>query len=120
MYYDYEKLKYHLKTSLIYKGEAIGPGVIRIMELVRETGTLSEAYKIMGLSSSKAWRIIKNAEEELGFKLIVTVTGGIGGGHSELTVEGEDFLQRYQNFVKEVDKKVKILFDKYFNCGILK
>lgn len=120
MYYDYEKLKYNLKTSLIYEGETIGPGVIRILELVRDKGTLSEAYKIMGLSSSKAWRIIKKAEEELGFKLIVAVTGGVGGGHSKLTPEGEDFVERYQNFVKEVDNKVEILFEKHFNYGILK
>lgn len=119
MFYDFEKLKFHNRISLIYNDKAIGPGILRILELVKETGKLSEAYRIMGISSSKAWRIIKNAEEDLGTKLINTSSGGVGGGGSELTKEGEDFLNKYNSFTNEVDEIVKNLFDKHFGCDII-
>ena len=120
MYYDFEKLRYHIKASIIYDDKAIGPGIIRIIQFVKETGTLSETYRKMEISSSKAWRIIKKAEEDLGFKLINTTTGGVGGGKSELTPEGEDFLMRYLSFVNDADKIVKNLFEKHFADDILK
>lgn len=109
-----EILKYHIKTRIFYNNPDFGPGVSRIMELVKETGKLSEAYEIMGLSSSKAWKIIKKAEEDLGFPLFVTVVGGKGGGRSELSPEGEDLLNRYQAFVYELNIEAEKLFNRYF------
>ena len=94
-----------------------GPGVAQILNLVKQKGTLSEAYKIMKISSSKAWKIIKNAESDLGFKLIHTVTGGSSGGNSTLTKEGEDLLNRYTAFTKEIDDYASKLFEKYFNLN---
>jgi molybdate transport system regulatory protein len=108
-----------MKIKVYKKDMDFGPGVARIMQLVKETGTLSEAYRIMGISSSKAWKIIKKAERDLGIKLIVTVIGGSGGGKSALTVEGEDFLKRYHTFTKELDNLAKNLFEKYFACDII-
>jgi molybdate transport system regulatory protein len=107
-------LKYHIKTRVFYDNPNFGPGVSKIMELVKETGRLSEAYKIMGLSSSKGWKIIKKAEEDLGFPLFVSVVGGKGGGKSELSPEGADLLDRYQAFVCELNTKAEKLFNKYF------
>lgn len=108
-------LKYHIKTKVFFDSPAFGPGISKIMELVKETGKLSEAYKIMGLSSSKGWKIIKKAEEDLGFPLFVSVVGGKGGGKSELSKEGEDFLNRYKSFTSELDLEAEKLFNKYFN-----
>lgn len=119
MFYDFDKLQYHNKISLIYDDKAIGPGILRILELVKETGKLSQTYRIMGISSSKAWRIIKKAEEDLGTKLISTSSGGRGGGGSQLTTEGEEFLKRYKSFTSEVDEKIAELFKKHFDCDII-
>lgn len=118
-YYDFDSLHYNMKIKVYKKDMDFGPGVARIMQLVKETGTLSEAYRIMGISSSKAWKIIKKAERDLGIKLIVTVVGGSGGGKSTLTVEGEDFLKRYQAFTNELDNLAKNLFEKHFACDII-
>ena len=117
--YDFDKLHYSNKITIYTQDKYFGPGVARIMQLVKETGTLSEAYKIMGMSSSKAWKIIKKSESDLGVKLIVTVAGGSGGGRSELTEEGEDFLKRYQGFSKELDETAEKLFEKYFYCDTI-
>ncbi|MBC8587190.1 winged helix-turn-helix domain-containing protein [Paratissierella segnis] len=111
---SYTNLKYQLKIKIYKDTPSFGPGVVEIMELVEETGKLSEAYRIMGLSSSKGWKIIKRAEDDLGFPLIISVVGGNGGGSSELTKEGIDILNRYQSFINEVKIDADKAFKKYF------
>lgn len=109
-----ENLKYQIKARIYMKDFGIGPGVAKIMELVKETENLSEVYRIMGLSSSKGWKMIKNSEEDLGISLIKSTIGGSGGGKSSLTPEGEQLLQSYQNFTKEIEIECEKLFHKHF------
>lgn len=109
-----KNLNYHIKTRIFYENPDFGPGVAKIMELVKETGSLSKAYNLMGLSSSKGWKILKNAEEDLGFPLIISTKGGAGGGKSELSLEGEDLLKKYQAFIADLDREAKKIFRKYF------
>lgn len=105
---------FNLKLKLVVNDSLFGPGVIRIMELVKETNSLSQAYRIMGLSSSKGWKIIKNTEEKLGFPLFNTVIGGRGGGRSELSEEGEELLRRYKAFMEELNIEAERLYKKHF------
>lgn len=109
-----QNLKFKNKVIVFNDDPAFGLGVSRIMNLVKETNSLSEAYKIMGLSSSKGWKIIKRAEEDLGFTLFNTVRGGKDGGHSTLSLEGEDILNRYNAFVDELNLASDTIFRKYF------
>lgn len=115
---SYEDLNYNAKIKIVFNNSAFGPGVAKIMSLVKETNKLSEAYRVMELSPSKGWKIIKRAEKELGFPLFVTVVGGKGGGKSELTAEGEDLLFRYESFVNELNIEAEKLFHKYFSSKI--
>lgn len=108
-------LKFKNKIIIFHDEPAFGQGVARIMNLVRETKSLSKAYQIMGLSSSKGWKIIKRAEEDLGFALFNTVVGGKDGGNSELSHQGKDILNRYNAFTDEVDRESERLFIKYFS-----
>jgi molybdate transport system regulatory protein len=56
----------------------------------------------MDMAYSKAWKIIKIAEDNLGFKLLVSVTGGKGGGGAELTEDAKYFLAAYRRFEESV------------------
>lgn len=115
---SYEDLSYNAKVKIVFNNSAFGPGIARIMSLVKETNKLSEAYKVMGLSPSKGWKIIKRVEKELGFPLFVSVVGGKGGGKSELTAKGEDLLFRYESFVNELNIEAEKLFHKYFSSKL--
>lgn len=53
-----------------------GPGVAALLEEVREKRSLRAAAGSMGMAYSKAWRIIRAAEEALGHKLLDSTTGG--------------------------------------------
>lgn len=109
-----KKLKFNTRIKIMLNNSSFGSGVAQIMELVQSTGSLSQAYKTMGLSSSKGWRIIKSTEEELGFSLFETIVGGKGGGGSKLTEKGEDLLNRYKAFIHELNIEAERLYNKYF------
>jgi molybdate transport system regulatory protein len=109
-----DNLDYHIKATIFLNDSIFGPGISKIMRLVKETNSLSEAYRIMGLSSSKGWKIIKKAEKDLGFPLFVTTIGGKGGGKSQLSKEGEDLLNRYESFISELNIEGEKLFKKHF------
>ena len=68
-----------------------GRGIASLCQGVRELGSLNAAAKSMGMAYSKAWRIIKETEEELGVELLSR-----DGAHgSSLTSEGEMLLDGY-------------------------
>ena len=72
-----------------------GEGPCRLLHLIEETGSLRSAAAQMGLSYSKALRLVQHAEKELGFALTCKTIGGRGGGGSTLTAEWEKpLLQR--------------------------
>ncbi len=48
----------------------LGKGVVSLCERVRDMGSLNKAAHDMGMSYSKAWRIMKSAEEEFGIELL--------------------------------------------------
>lgn len=109
-----EKLNFQLRTHLYKKDHGFGPGVARIMDLVKETGSLTKAYDTMGLSSSKGWKMLKRAEDDLGFPLIISTVGGSGGGNSKVSEEGQLILDKYREFNRELNKQSQIIFDNIF------
>ena len=67
----------------------------------------------MEMAYSKASKLLKQAEQELGFPLTTRVTGGKDGGGSCLTEEGKEWLQRYENYrdaCKEANSKLYLEF----------
>ena len=51
---------------------------------------------------TKAWRILKRAEEEMGVNLITRVSGGKNGGSSTLTDEGEQAVRGFRGIEAKV------------------
>ena len=80
-----------------------GPGVAALLEEVREKRSLRAAAGAMGMAYSKAWRIVRDAEEALGYKLLNSTIGGRHGGGAALTEEAEALLAAYQALREEVD-----------------
>ena len=78
-----------VKLTLCTEDRFFGPGVCELLEGIRETGSIQAAAARMEMSYTKAWRILKRAEEEMGLNLITRVTGGKKGGSSTLTEAGK-------------------------------
>ena len=75
-----------------------GEGPARLLRKIEETGSLRAAAMSMEMAYTKALTIIKNAENALGFPLLIRSTGGKSGGGSKLTDEGKEWLERYEAY----------------------
>ena len=91
-----------------------GPGVAALLSGVREHRSLRAAAASMGMAYSKAWRIIRSAEEALGCKLLDSTIGGRNGGGAMLTEEGERLLDAYQTLREEVNDYAQRRFREHF------
>ena len=87
-----------LSVRLFTDEKCFGPGVAALLTLVKTCHSLRAAAMEMGMAYSKAWTILKNAEEQLGFKLLLSTTGGKHGGGAELTEQGEALLAAYASY----------------------
>ena len=75
-----------------------GEGPARLLRGIEEKGSLRAAALSMEMAYTKALTIIKNAEQALGFPLLIRCTGGKSGGGSKLTDEGKEWLERYEAY----------------------
>ena len=86
-------------TFLDDQGEKFfGEGPARLLRGVEKSGSLRAAAMSMDMAYTKALKLIRNAENALGFPLIRSTTGGKDGGGSYLTEEGKEWLQRYEAY----------------------
>ena len=93
-----QKLTYNLTVRLFSDEKCFGPGVAQLLHRVQELHSLRAAAMSMNMAYSKAWTIVKQAERELGFPLLVSVTGGRHGGGAELSPKAERLLAAYGDY----------------------
>ena len=75
-----------------------GEGPCRLLRGVAETGSLRAASMRMGMAYTKALKLLKNAENALGYPLTMRTSGGRDGGGSRLTPEGKEWLGKYEAY----------------------
>lgn len=91
-----------------------GEGPYRLLRGVEEIGSLRAAANNMGMSYTKALKLVNNLEKELGFEFIKRVVGGKSGGGSYLTDKGKAWLDKYEKFKDECLKENEKLYRKYY------
>jgi molybdate transport system regulatory protein len=110
-------LKIAYKIWLDHHGKAFGDGPHELLKRVEQTNSLHEAARQMGMSYSKAWKLIQMMEKRLGFTLLEKKIGGLSGGGSRVTLRGNRFLKRYDQFRKEAAEAVERIYQKHFGSG---
>ena len=91
-----------------------GVGIRELLIRVESTGSLRQAASDMGLAYSKAWHIVRRAEEHLGFKLLERQVGGAGGGGSTVSSEGRWLVGAFGSLLDEADALLDELYAKHF------
>ena len=93
----------------VYSGDKIvlGPGKAHILAHVAETGSLSEAARLMEMSYTRAWTLVKLMNESFSEPLIELVRGGSSGGGAMLTKTGQKVLALYQQMQSEAQIATK-------------
>lgn len=85
----------------IGKSSQFGPGKIFLMEMIRETGSISAAAKKIGMSYRKAWKLINDLNNLSLKKMVDTSIGGKGSGGTKLTETGIRFIELYRKMEKK-------------------
>jgi molybdate transport system regulatory protein len=83
---------------------AIGPGKIRLLELVGESGSISAAGRAMNMSYRRAWMLIDNLNRSFRSPLVETQLGGTRGGGAVLSALGHDVIARYRAIERAATK----------------
>lgn len=114
-------LSYSLNLKLKREKIFFGPGVYHLLAGIVETESINRAAKQMGMSYNKAWRILNQAEKELGFNLVEKNVGGSNGGGTIVTPAGKQFMEKFLRFqkimYKEADKHFNEIFDVFIEGG---
>ena len=85
-----------------------------LLDHIAKTGSISAGAERMGLSYRRAWGKIKEIERNLGVRVVESEVGGLGGGQTRLTPEGEALLARYRAFRAAAEADVRRDFAEAF------
>ena len=91
-----------------------GEGPCHLLRTVEQTGSLRAAAMEMEMAYSKASKLLKQAEANLGFPLTTRSTGGKDGGGSVLTPEGKRWLRQYEAYRDACVKANQALYRQFF------
>jgi molybdate transport system regulatory protein len=80
---------------------ALGPGKAELLQLVQQTGSITEAAKGMGMSYMRAWKLIQTMNRCFKESLVLTARGGRDGGGAEITELGRKSLLLYQKMERD-------------------
>lgn len=87
----------HLHLRVVFgPGAMLGPGKARLLEAIRETGSISAAGRSMNMSYKRAWMLVENLNATFREPLVDSTRGGARGGGAVLTEAGETVLTHYR------------------------
>ena len=111
-----QKIQVHPEVRLVVRRNDpfFGPLLARFLTVVRHTGSMQTACRQLHISYTKGWKLLKEAEHQLGYGLPCIPVRRNRGGFSRLTEKGEDFLRRYLCMEEELRKESERLFKRYF------
>lgn len=102
-------------TFLNDNGEKFfGEGPARLLRGIEEKGSLRASAMSMDMAYTKALKLMKQAEQDLGFPLITRTTGGKAGGGSVLTPQGKRWLKQYEAYRDACIQANRALYRQYF------
>lgn len=91
-----DKTSLHLRLD--FGGErSLGPGKIRLLELINETGSISAAGRALEMSYRQAWLLVDELNRMFKEPVVSAQTGGGGGGGTVLTETGNTVVRRYRD-----------------------
>lgn len=87
------------------------------LDLLREVSgseSIVKSAQNMKISYRKAWGLLREVEDLLGFKLIEKHRGGASGGKTILTREGKALVSAYDDLNSEIDIAMKDIARRFF------
>jgi molybdate transport system regulatory protein len=92
-----------LKLRILFDGAMIGPGKARLLEGIRDTGSIAAAGRQMQMSYKRAWSLVEELNAAFADPLVTSARGGPGGGGAILTATGVQVLSLYQDIMTRAE-----------------
>jgi molybdate transport system regulatory protein len=77
-------------------GAQIGPGKVRLLELIEEIGSIAAAGRALGMSYRRAWLLVDEMNHMFRLPVVESQTGGARGGGARLTPLGTKVVAHYR------------------------
>jgi molybdate transport system regulatory protein len=84
----------------------LGPGKVRILECIRDGGSISKAAREMKMSYRSAWLLVDSMNSQFKQPVVTTALGGRGGGSATLTPFGADIIKRYRTMERSTRRAI--------------
>ncbi len=94
---------YHIKSRIWIEGKEgvfLGEGRIKILKSIIAEGSLTKAAKSLGMSYKKAWSLVDSINKNASQPIVITNTGGLGGGGTIITEYGLKMITAFENINK--------------------
>ena len=81
---------------------SIGPGKIRLLEAIRDSGSLSQGARSIGMSYRRAWLLVESLRQSFREPVTVSSTGGKEGGGMMVTEFGDSLIESYRRLERDL------------------
>lgn len=103
-----------IRLMIISDNKFMGPGTRVLLEKIHEHSSIKAASAAMEMSYTKALRILRNMERELGFPVVISKKGGNDRGGTILTEKGEYMMRAFKEIEADVLSYAQKLVDDKF------
>ncbi len=80
---------------------SVGPGKIRLLEAIRDAGSLSQGARNIGISYRRAWLLVDSLNQSFRKRVTVANTGGRDGGGMLVTAFGGALIKSYRKLERD-------------------
>jgi molybdate transport system regulatory protein len=86
---------------------ALGPGKVRLLEAIIETGSIAAAGRSMAMSYKRAWHLVDTMNRCFASPLVESAKGGVRGGGATVTALGQEVIHRYRLLERHAREAVR-------------
>lgn len=86
---------------------ALGPGKIALLEAIQRMGSISQAAREIQLSYKRAWDMVDTMNHCFKEPLVISSTGGKGGGGAQLTSLGNQMILLFRSMETTAEKSTQ-------------
>ncbi len=101
-YYDIF-LRQHIQLVTREEDSIINEEGFTLLTEIKKEESIVAAARNMGISYRKAWGLLREIENVLGFQLVGKHRGGKDGGKTELSEAGAELTNAYSDLKQELD-----------------
>jgi len=93
-------------------GTRLGPGKVRLLELIGSEGSISAAARKMKMSYRRAWLLVAAMNEAFREPLVTGVAGGRHGGGAQVTPLGASVVGEYRRIERTTARAAEAGLDR--------